>query len=160
MIDRHGQRLPGDFWRLDAQRIAQLIFGRECGQAGTSAVYQALEGAGERVFRDDDGWWVHRRHRPAVPQPVPGEPAEEGFFSGASDKLRASFEGAVSRHQAEHRVVMHMRRLTVSEHVNAERRALYRRAREYAPNRESLPRELPDGYTFVVEHQRGGHHDE
>jgi hypothetical protein len=161
IIDRHGEALPDGWRHLPAERIARYLFGPEGTQAGAEAIDAALEGGGERVWRDPDGWWAHRRFD--VARPIVSPELDEGtggFFDGASDKLRASFEGAAAYHRAGGRVVMHQRRLRHGEHLDptyrARRMELYRKARELAPNRDALEPELLPGYTFVIEHWRGG----
>jgi hypothetical protein len=160
IIDRHGEVLSDGWRHLPAERIARYLFGSEGTDDGAAVISSALEDAGSRVWHDPEGWWAHRRHGPARP-PAPPEPEDDrGFFDGASEKLRARFEEAAERHRAGGRVVMHLRRLRNGEHLDpsyrARRMELYRKARAAAPNRDALDPELRPGYTFVIEHWRGG----
>jgi hypothetical protein len=155
VIDRHGEDMRGGIRRLLADDIAELIFGPWCGAAGTEVVTEALEGSPQRVTPDAEGWWYHRRERPGAGRGTgrfEGHAPDAGIFSGASERLRENYE---ARHRRRHRVVLHLRRLSVAEDALPERKEAYRRLRPQAPNRASLPPELPPGHTFVMGHERG-----
>jgi hypothetical protein len=155
VIDRHGEDMRGGIRRLLADDIAELIFGPGCGSAGTEVVTEALEGAPQRVTPDAEGWWYHRRERPGAGRGTgrfEGHAPDAGIFSGVSDRLRENYE---ARHRRRHQVVLHLRQLSVAEEALPERKAAYQRLRQQAPNRASLPLELPPGHTFVMGHERG-----
>ena len=153
-IDRHGEAGPdGSRW-LATRDISRLVFGPEAAEVGEAAVKLALISVPDRAAEDSQGRWCHLRTRPgrSVRAPV-GQIG--GVFQGVSERLRKSFNDAAVRHRREHRVVLHLRRLSVSEVANDARRAAYEELRNRAPNRANLPPTLPDGYTYVVEHTRG-----
>jgi hypothetical protein len=155
VIDRHGEDMRGGVRRLFSEDIAELIFGPGCGSAGTEVVIEALEGASERVTPDADGWWYHRRERRRVVRRTghfEGHAPDAGIFNGVSDRLRENYE---ARHRRRHQVVLHLRRLSIAEDALPERKEAYRRLRPQAPNRASLPADLPPGHTFVMGHERG-----
>ena len=149
-LARHGEDVGSGWRRLSTSELAEMIFGPDPGLEESQAINEALRASGRA--RPEAGGWIFRV-RPGTARRVQREGPSGGLFSGASAGLAESVERA--RHHRTHRVVLHLRRLSVSEVARDERQAIYRRFRDQAPNRASLPETLPSGYTFVIAHTRG-----
>jgi len=154
-IDRYGEDMGERWHKLDADSIAELIFGPEVGTIGAEAVASALGEAPDVTTCDLEGNWWHRAPAAGRRRFEPPTKSSGSIFTRASGGLRRNWSGAQDRHRREHRVVLHLRDLRVSEAAPPERAAAYEALRERAPNRASLPKTLPRGKTYVVSHTRG-----
>lgn len=154
-IDRYGEEMGERWRRLDSGSIAELIFGAEVRTVGAQAVTSALEELPKVTTCDLEGFWWHRSNAAGRRVFEPHTKRSGGIFAGASGGQVRLWSGAGEQHRREHRVVLHLRRLQVSEQAPPEREAAYAALRDRAPNRASLPKELPPGYTYVVSHTRG-----
>ena len=148
---RHGEDVRGGWRRLSSAAIAEIVLGPGPDGETVAAVAAALGAGG--LAHLEAGYWYYRTSGTRKGAP-PASPAG-GLFAGASEVLSERVERAAARHRREHRVVLHLRRLWVSEEADPERLAEYRYWRERAPNRANLPETIPTGYTFVVAHTRG-----
>jgi hypothetical protein len=150
VLRRHGEPTGDGRVGLDAEGLTRLLFGPDTDDAVRAALARALmdaEAAG-RVKGTNGRYTIGpARQGPARPK--------GGLFGGVDAPTRSGTERLAAGVRRAHWVVLHLRRLSVSPMASPDRRAQYRELWQSAPNRHLLPRELPDGYTFVDEHRRG-----
>jgi hypothetical protein len=139
IIARHGVAHDDGTRRADAAFVADHLFGTDCPRAFVGIIASVLDGevARGRVGRVGD-IYVVRRHDRVIRRPE--------TWAQPTRTTRVDVRA--------HWVPGFLRRLAVGWQTSPKKRAEYKAAR--AAGEVAGPPELPDGYTWVIGHERGG----